>query len=415
MMMRRRVGWNLITSEYPPQAGGVSDYTRLVAEELAAAGEDVEVWCPSLDGDELATEDAEANAARGVSVRREFGKFHPADLRRVGRLLDAGSPAPRRLLVEYVPHGFGYRSMNVWFCLWLWKRAKLSGDEVEVVVHEPYLAFGEGNWRQDAAAAVHRVMAALLLRAARRVWVTIPAWETALRPFALGRRVPFAWLPVPSAIPVVEDEQGTIAARARYTPEGGALIGHFGTYSASVARTFSSMLPALLEGDERGGARSLLLLGRGSEETRAELIRAHPAHAARVHATGMLALADVSRHLRACDLLVQPYPDGVSARRTSAMAGLAHGLAVVTTRGRLTETLWEESGAVALVAAGDADELAECVGRLLDDDTERARLGAAALALYRERFDVSRVVAALRGAERTDAAGEVDAALAGEA
>ena len=39
----------------------------------------------------------------------------------------------------------------------------------------------------------------------------------------------------------------------------------------------------------------------------------------------------LAEHVRACDVLVQPYPDGISSRRTSAMAGLALGVAVVTT------------------------------------------------------------------------------------
>ena len=41
------IDWHIITGEYPPQPGGVSDYTRLVAEGLAAAGDAVTVWAPS--------------------------------------------------------------------------------------------------------------------------------------------------------------------------------------------------------------------------------------------------------------------------------------------------------------------------------------------------------------------------------
>jgi glycosyltransferase involved in cell wall biosynthesis len=86
------------------------------------------------------------------------------------------------------------------------------------------------------------------------------------------------------------------------------------------------------------------------------------------------------------------------------MAGLAHGLAIVTTKGRLTEPLWEESGAVALAPAGDEDALLREVRRLLASPKERARLSGAARTLYRERFDLSHTIAALRGEadERAD-------------
>ena len=73
------------------------------------------------------------------------------------------------------------------------------------MVHEPYLAFGEGSWKQNGVAAVHRLMTMVLLSAARRVWMSIPAWEASWRPYALGRPLSFHWLPVASNIPVIDD------------------------------------------------------------------------------------------------------------------------------------------------------------------------------------------------------------------
>jgi hypothetical protein len=109
------------------------------------------------------------------------------------------SAAPR-LLVQWVPHGFGYRSLNVGFCLWLRKRAR-RGDRVEIMVHEPYLAFGGGALGWTAAASVHRLMTVILARAASRIWIAIPDWERRWRPYLLGRNVPFTWLPVPGSLP----------------------------------------------------------------------------------------------------------------------------------------------------------------------------------------------------------------------
>src|SRR2546426_705918 len=106
--------WHLITSEYPPQSGGVSDYTHLLATGLAAEGETVHVWCPSSSGEPL--------QPGSVAVHRELGNISPSDLCRVGLKLNQ-FPAPRRLLVQWVPHGYGYRSMNLPVCLWLWQRA----------------------------------------------------------------------------------------------------------------------------------------------------------------------------------------------------------------------------------------------------------------------------------------------------
>jgi hypothetical protein len=283
--------------------------------------------------------------------------------------------------------------MNLGFCLWLRERASRYRDHVEIMVHEPHLAFGEGSWKQDGAAAVHRVMTAVLLSAARRVWVSTPAWERCWRPYAFRRRVPFAWLPVPSNIPVVEDAAGARMIRARYAPDGSLLVGHFGTGGRLVATPLVRTLRELL--GRHAGAR-VLLIGRGIEPVCEELIRGRPDLAGRAHATGALEAADVSRHLSACDLMIQPYPEGVSSRRGSVMAGLAHGLPIVTTAGRLTEYCWVESGAVALAPNGRATALVDIAQRLLSDAAERARLAAAAKALYADRFDERHTIAALR-------------------
>ena len=38
--------WHIVTGEYPPARGGVSDYTFAIANGLASAGDEVNVWCP---------------------------------------------------------------------------------------------------------------------------------------------------------------------------------------------------------------------------------------------------------------------------------------------------------------------------------------------------------------------------------
>src|ERR1700722_804511 len=112
---------HIITSEYPPQPGGVSDYTQLVAEGLAHEGDEVHVWCPGNAG--------ESTSAQGVHVHANLGSVTPEDLKGIGEQLDR-FPGPRHILVQYVPHGYGYKSMNVPFCIWLWRRARKHGDRV---------------------------------------------------------------------------------------------------------------------------------------------------------------------------------------------------------------------------------------------------------------------------------------------
>lgn len=387
--------WHLITSEYPPQLGGVSDYTHLVGHGLTDAGDEVHVWCPSSEEfSSAATQvlNPERVNPAGVFVHREFGSFSPADLRRVGKRLDQ-FPVTRRLLVQWVPQGYGYKSMNLPFCLWLWKRARVNRDRVEIMVHEPFLAFGEGSRKQDLAAAAHRVMVFILLKAAYRVWVSIPDWEERLRPFVFGGDKRFGWLPVPSNIPVIDDRDGVAKARAQYASPDKVLIGHFGAYDLYMTELMLELLPLLLARDDK---LSVILLGMGSVGLRDRLIKQHPDLSEQIHASGTLTAENLSLHVSACDVMLQPYQDGVSGRRTSVMTALSHGVPVVTTSGKATESCWVESRAVTLTQVGDISAMVEITKRFSEDLPERRRLSAAGRALYAERFDVERTIKALR-------------------
>ena len=369
---------HLLTPEYPPLQGGVSDYTRNVAEALAHAGEDVHVWCPPVGA---------APAHERVTVHGECGTFETSDLQRVGSALDRFEH-PRRLIVQWVPHGFGRRAMNIGFCAWLWTRAR-RGDRIELMVHEPYLAFWEGTWRQNAAAVVQRLMVMMLLRAVRRVWVSIPAWTAALRPYALGRSVPFVWLPIPSSL---EEPDAAEVAALRRRFGAAPLAGHLGTYG----RLVTDLLGDVIEGVLAAAPESrVLLMGAGSDRYAKEFSRQFPALAARVLATGTLSGDELARHVAACDVLLQPFPDGVSSRRTSVMAGMKLHVPVVTTRGRLSEPLWDATAAVKLAPVGDSRAFVAQAVALMGAPGDRARLADSARHLYDERFAIGHTLRAL--------------------
>jgi glycosyltransferase involved in cell wall biosynthesis len=133
-------------------------------------------------------------------------------------------------------------------------------------------------------------------------------------------------------------------------------------------------------------------MGRGSDAFVARVRAQHPAIAARVAATGAISSGDLAAALRACDVVVQPYPDGVTTRRTSVMAALANGAAIVTTTGALTEPVWSEREAVALIPAGQPQALVDAVIRLLRDPGERGRLARVGQQTYDAEFALDRTL-----------------------
>ena len=373
--------WHIITGEYPPQLGGVSDYTRLVARELVRAGDEVHVWAPEYrqpDVPEL-----------GIRVHRLLGRFGPRALATMDRAIARGNS--NNLLVQYVPHAFGFKAMNLPFSYWLYVRRRWN---ISVMFHE--VAFQRRIMqpiRHNLLGEVTSLMATLVASSAQRLFVASQAWEVRLRALS-GSLKTIKWLPVPSNVPLVSQVGATEAIRDKYA-RGGLLVGHFGTYGVKIRDYLEIALPELLQ-DCRV---CVILLGRGGDSFRKALVGKHPTITSRLYATDELPGEDLSHHLSACDVMIQPYPDGISTRRTSAMAALAHGRPVVTTAGHLTEPLWTESGAVAAAPADDAAALAHLALSLLESHSERQRLALAGASLYRERFDLCHTINTLRATD----------------
>ena len=365
--------WALLTGEYPPQPGGVSDYTRLVARGLANAGDEVHVWAPGAAGP--ACEDP------GVVVHRLPGHFGPQAL----RVLDADLnrlPANRRLLVEYVPHAFGWKAMNVPFCLWLRSRRK---DSVWSMFHE--VAFPVA-WKQrpshNLLGIITGGMARLIARASERIFYSTTAWLPVLE--RLGGTAEKTWLPVPSNLSETVDRSAVALARTRLSasPES-SVVGHFGTYSPQAQELLLKVFALILESQP---GTTALFAGRGSAAFKSRFVDRTPSIAHRVHTIETGCPTTLSAHLAACDVLVQPYPDGVTTRRASLMASLALGKAIITNSGSLTEPLWEESAAVSLLHGVSPEAMASAVRELLDSEAGMSELGARAAALYADRFSL---------------------------
>jgi len=385
--MNAAITWRMITGEYPPQRGGVSDYSRVVARGLVAAGDSVHVYAPAFPESDSHDD--------GIIVHRLSGRFGPRALLELSRLLD--HQPSHRVLIQYVPHAFGFKAMNLPFCLWLCAHSRKFGG-ASVMFHEVQLGILSGDpARYRLIDAVTKMMAMLAARSAARIFVATPRWEQLLSRYVPNNQ-PIVWMPVPSTVPVIDDCARVAAARRRWSAHtqsaDGCLIGHFGTYSPAIAAMLCAIVPTILANDP---AVTMLLIGANGDTFRETLVNANPTLANRIAATGKLPADELSLALSSCEVVIQPYPDGVTSRRTSMMAALEHARAIVTTRGLFTESLWEQSGAVLLAQAGDSRAFASAVGDLLGDRVRRRHSASAAKALYASRFDVRHTVESLRG------------------
>ena len=198
--MKNRLVWAILTGEYPPDVGGVSDYTQQVVRGLAEAGDEVHVWSPR-PAMGCAPQD------RGVTVHHLQDRYSPRSLMRLHAELK-NLDSDYRLLLQYTGSAFGLLGGNFPFGIWLWMQRKPTW----VMFHELYMPL---TWAQpikhNVLAIAQRILAALVMQSTERIYVSIPNWAERLEPLRDGQRL--EWTPVPSNIPTDVDPQLVLAAR----------------------------------------------------------------------------------------------------------------------------------------------------------------------------------------------------------
>ncbi|WP_129627417.1 glycosyltransferase [Candidatus Oscillochloris fontis] len=341
----------LLTGEYPPQPGGIGDYTQQLSIALAAQGLDVAaltlregrlVACRPDGG-------VEVLSAPGLSWSvRDWPKLRVA--LRVWR--------PDWLHIQYQTGAYGMRAgINL-----LPRYLRMRGDcpRIAVTFHDllvPYLFPKAGRLRSW--------LNQRLARDADRVIATNAADAATLRGWG-GTHL--ATIPIGSNIAVAPP--ANYDRRAWRAQMGIAddmfVVAYFGLLSPS--KGVDLLVEALAE-IPPGRAWRLVIIGGAATAPQDVAFAAEVERritqlglGAQIIRTGHVEASEVSGHLLAADCAALPFRDGASLRRGSLLAALAHGCPVITTSP-------SDPSAAAILAAGP--------GALCIPVDDRAALGAA--------------------------------------
>lgn len=370
--------WQIITGEYPLQPGGVGDYTLLLAKALAEAGDEVHVWAPRHQFPVPRLSNVEVHF-----LPRRFGVRWLTALHRGIRQQSEMST----ILIQYVPHGYGWKAMNIAFCCWL---ATLRKSDVRVMFHEVAFPFKPGQpWKHDLLALVHRLMAWGILRSVRHSFTSIKEYRE-----LLGRLGPpkasIDLLRIFSNVSFCTDTGNRDSTQCEVRVKHEHVVGVFSSFGIEICRPLEIVLPRLLENPRLG----VLLIGPASSFIQ-HICDRFPSFKERIATTGRLNPFEVGSYLQRCDVLLQVYPDGACATRGTLLAALASGVPVVSTVGPMTDPVFIENRAMAL-AENNPDAIRNAVERLLMDRTAARELGARGLQVYEQHFGLSNTIRVLR-------------------
>ncbi len=372
----------LVTGEYPPMEGGVGAFTRELAQSLASDGHAIHVIT-----DRRARPEGSGRRWQELAepIDAGYAMVHPRIRRWRWPSLAIIADIIRRyelnlVDIQYQAAAYDMRLPAINLLPW-----RLKGMVTTVVTfHDlrvPYL-FPKAGAARDAAL---RFMA----RHSHGVIATNPADFDAL----VGELEPtrLAQIPIGSNIrPYQPDPSAIRSARQRLglAPDT-CVLAYFGFLSQSKGGEILLRALAALESDTHLlfiGGRTGSSDGGGNLAYHQQLERliSDLDLSNRVHWTGFIPQEQVSAYLLMADLAVMPYLDGVSLRRGSLMAVLAHGRPLITTIPETPVPELVHDGNVHLVPAGDVEALVQAIRNLTGDPETRARLGKAAAELAAE-------------------------------
>jgi len=353
----------LLSGEYPPQPGGIGDYTRRLAKALSSQAYQVTV-ITIRDGALLMLEPQDDQTERIIGVLRSSTP------------LDWSHRCWPFVIAALDQRAYAMRpgiNLLPWRLRQLKRRPRIAVTFHDLLV--PYLFPKAGPVR----GWVNRRLAA----DADAVIATNAADTTTLR--TQLPRLHLATIPIGSNIAVAPPPGfSSTAWRATLgvTPQE-LLVAYFGLLSPSKGVDQLVAALARLERPWRllliGGAatapQDVAYAGRLHEQIRSYGLTE------RIIKTGHIVDAEVSAHLLAADCVALPFRDGASFRRGSLLAAFAHGCPVITTTAADPADAATLAEAAMTLPPDDSDALATALDRLADAPELRQRLSQAGRAL----------------------------------
>lgn len=290
------------------------------------------------------------------------------------------------ILWQYVPHMYGRGGVNLALPRVV-RRMRTEGRRQVVLAHEIAAPFSPWPHRSFYALA-HRLMWRGLVASADAIGISTDAWRERLeggRP-ARAAGTTFFLAPSPSNLPVVpvaEDHARRWRASQGITDHA-LILGFFG--SPGSGKQFEWVVGAWREVRRRWPETVLVLVGGRAEPGLTST------EAAAFRSLGYLSPGPASEAIQAMDLLLLPFVDGVSERRSSFMAGLAHGRPILTTRGPGTgRALGSGDGYVGVAVREGSAGFAAAASALAGDAPRRAALAVQARGRYAANYGWDRL------------------------
>ncbi len=359
-----------ITGEYPPMQGGVGAFTQELARALVDLGHELFVF----------TDHRAANGKKNepAHVTADAHTWGWGTLSRIRRWAQA-----QKLDIVNIQYQAAAFNMAAFVHI---LPVRLDTVRVVTTFHDllvPYLFPKAGPLRYQAVLT--------LARSSDGVIVTNRGDQERLaseRSIASLRHIPIGSNIKPRLAP---DYNRTVWRAALGFQPDDIVVGYFGFLNASkgidtllqgvrIARNNKLPIKLLMIGGRTGTSDPVNIVYAQEVDQMVDDLNLHE----HIRWTGFVDDQAVSGHLAACDMVALPFRDGVSFRRGSLMAALAHGCPIITTHPQMDVPELISDEQVRMIPAESPTALSIAVEDLAYNPDLREELGRRARDLARQ-------------------------------
>ncbi len=376
--------WHFLCETLPPQNSSVGYYTLSLANGLAQLGHEVHIWYHSKK-----RERPRKKYKQLVNFHPIFTSWSKEEFSKMTMYIDKSSKSSY-IFLQYRPDFFGgcyNKNLNVFL-----QQQTKKKHVLWTMFHIPYSEYVFNLKPRNILSHFYEKQKALQInKLSHKIFIPTGAWEKPLRSLAKEiNKEKLHWLPLQSTVPYIKDTRRAKNLRKAFAPDAQFLFGSFGSYyDLKHLDLLQQTIKCILTNHPE---RSFLLLGRGSDAFVERLKDENSNISSQLETSGELDVKALSAHVQSCDLMVQPYFQGVATNRTSIMVSLAHGKPIVTNFGKNTEFVWGKSSCVVLSPDSDVKKMKTLCDKVIYDTAYRLNLGKKAIQVYDKFFSLNSIL-----------------------
>ena len=318
-----------ITPKVPPYICGIGDYTINLAK-----------YCKHYQGVDinLLVEKSCQPASEPVTILPYIENWSIESCRKIIHWLQ--EEKVKTVILQYAPGLYLHKGYNKDLIIF-WKECAKKFQTL-LIVHETYYWFIKypGTWLKGI---VKQYVLCSLVRTSDHIFCGSELYLNHIKRFS-NNSEKIHYLPIPNNIPpqyFSDNQKQALRQKLEISPQQ-IVLTLFGCL-ASIRQNWVKKLDIYLK--EIGYSVTWLLLG---EAKHVQISFCNP-----VIRPGTLSAQDLSYYLQISDVLLMPHEFGIGAKRTSLMSAIEHGIPVVGTDARLTDSFLRQLPSIFLVSDGN--------------------------------------------------------------